>query len=152
MTLLLNSIRSPLLPFPIFQRECPVVEFPLEEIVREGLVVLLREEGVRGGGPGGGEAGVEVDALHVEIAPCTVHQAPTRVADLQHRPWWIQRGEISSPSDQLVCIVPGYIMVMAQQTSQQGEEKFHPFFCSFLDWHFTFVNETLVRDRQIIQN
>ena len=50
----------------------------------EGSVLLDWEEGVGGGGVGGGEAGVEVDALHGEVAPCTVHQSPARVDYLQH--------------------------------------------------------------------
>ena len=84
---LLCSISS-LLPFPIFQRECSVVEFPLEDVDWEGPVVVMRREvRVGGGGVAGGQAGVEVDTLHVEITPRTVHQASTRVADLQHRPW-----------------------------------------------------------------
>ena len=136
------------LPFPIFQRERSVVEFPLKDVVREGLLVAFREERVWRGGVAGGQTGVEVDTLHVEIAPCAVHQSSTRVADPQHRPWQIQRGEISSPSYQLVCIVPGYIMAMAPQTSQQCNEKFHPFFCSFLHWHFTFVKDAKVRARR----
>ena len=68
---------------------------------------MRREEGVRGGGDGGGQAGVEVDTLHVEITACTVHQSSTRVADLQHRPCQRQRGEITSPLYQLVRIVAG---------------------------------------------
>ena len=93
------------LPFPIFEREGAVVELPLEDVDWEGPVVVVGGEvRVRGGGVTGGQAGVEVDTLHVEIAPSAVHQSSTRVADLQHRPWQIQRGEISSPSYQLVCI------------------------------------------------
>ena len=80
---LLCSIRS-LLPFPIFQRECSVVEFPLEDVVWEGLVVVRGEEGVGGGGVGGGQAAVQVDALHVEITPRTVDQPSTGVGNLQH--------------------------------------------------------------------
>ena len=79
---LLCSISS-LLPFPIFQRECSVVEFPLEDVVREGLLVVRREEGVGGGGVGGGQTGVQVDALHVEITPRTVYQPSAGVGDLQ---------------------------------------------------------------------
>ena len=80
---LLYSIRS-CLPFPIFQRECSVVEFPLEDVVREELLVVRREEGVGSCGVGGGQTGVQVDALHVEIAPRTVDQPSTGVGNLQH--------------------------------------------------------------------
>ena len=87
MTWLLHSIRFPLLPFPIFQRECSVVEFPLQDVVGEGLLVLLREEGMWCGGDGGGQTGVQIDTLHAEVAPRTVHQASAGVGDLQHWSW-----------------------------------------------------------------
>ena len=95
------------LPFPIFERECAVVEFPQEDVVGEGLDVPRGEEGVGGGGVGGGQTGVEVDTLHVEITARTVHQSSTGVADLQHRPCQRQWGEMTSPLYQLVCIVAG---------------------------------------------
>ena len=67
------------------------------------------------GGVGGGQTGVEVDTLHVEITARTVHQSSTRVADLQHRPWQRQRGEPTSPLYQLYLepvIVSGDIMAL----------------------------------------
>ena len=105
----------PFQPFSILEREGPVVEGPGEDSVVEGRVLLDREEGVEGGGVGGGQAGVEVDTLHVEITARTVHQASTRVADLQHRPWQRQRGELTSPLYQLYLepvIVSGDIMAL----------------------------------------
>ena len=49
------------------------------------------------GGVGGGETGVEVDTVHVEVTPRTVHQASTGVGDLQHGSCQVQRDEITSP-------------------------------------------------------
>ena len=73
----------PFQPFSILEREGPVVEGPGEDSVVEGRVLLDREEGVEGGGVGGGQAGVEVDALHGEVAPGTVDQTPGGVDYLQ---------------------------------------------------------------------
>ena len=87
------------------------------------------EEGVRGGGVGGGQTGVEVDTLHVEITARTVHQSSTGVADLQHRPCQRHWGEMTSSLSQLVCIVEGY----NGSTDITTQEKFHPFFQSFQD-------------------
>ena len=75
------------LPFPVLEREGPVVEGPAEDGVLEGGVVLDREEGVVCGGVGGGEAGVEVETLHGEVTPRAVHQAAAGVHDLQHWAW-----------------------------------------------------------------
>ena len=52
---------------------------------------------MRCGGVGGGQTGVEVDTVHVEVTPRTVHQASTGVGDLQHGSCQVQRDEITSP-------------------------------------------------------
>ena len=75
------------LPFPVLERERPVVEGPAEDGVLERGVVLDREEGVVCGGVGGGEAGVEVETLHGEVTTSAVHQAAAGVHDLQHWAW-----------------------------------------------------------------
>ena len=47
---------------------------------------MRREVRVGGGGVAGGQAGVEVDTLHVEVAASTVDHPSTGVHYLQHWP------------------------------------------------------------------